>query len=395
MSAKSKLLKIGLPIIIILLAAVATKTMIAGRKAPVKKTHIDRGALVETVVAVKTERVIKINSTGTVRPHQEVTVIPQVSGRVISLSDKLMAGGFFKKGEILFGIEPVDYELALERALATLAKREFELSSVESKAKIARLEWDRLKGGQDAPANSLALYGPQLKDAKANLASAEASRRQAEIDLERTTIKAPFNCVIRSESIDEGQYVKSGSAVMVLAGTDEAEVVVPVNLDDLYWLDIPGPGRGSAASPAKIILQTGNSRFSWQGNIDRSLAEVDPQGRMARLVVSIKDPYLLKKTGAPGQPALAIGSFVEISFEGRVMTDIFAIPRQALRDNNTVWIMAADNLLRIKAVKPVRLEKDEVFINGGIEAGDLIILTNLTGAANGMKLRAAGKGAQS
>ncbi len=395
MSAKSKLLKIGLPIIIILLAVFSAKIMIAGRKAPAKKAHIDRGALVETVVAAKTERIIRINSTGTVQPHREVTIIPQVSGRVTALSEKLFAGGFFKKDEVLFTIETVDYELALERALASLAKREFELSSVESQAKIARLEWDRLKGGQKASDNSLALYGPQLKDARANLASAEASRRQAEIDLQRTTIKAPFNCVIRSESIDQGQYVKSGSAVMVLAGTDEAEVVVPVNLDDLYWLDIPGPGSGSAASPAKIILQTGNSHFSWPGNIDRSLAEVDSQGRMARLVVSIKDPYLLKKTGAPGQPGLAIGSFVEVSFKGRVMTDIFALPRQALRDNNTVWLMDDDNLLRIKTVKPVRLEKDEAFISEGIEPGDRIVLTNLTGAANGMKLRAATRGERS
>ncbi len=392
MSAKSKLLKIWLPILILILAGFVAKTMIDSRKAPAKKVHVDRGALVETVLAAKTERVIKIKSTGTVQPHQEITVIPQVSGRVTSLSAKLTAGGFFKKGEILFSIETVDYELALERALASLAKREFELSSVESKARIARLEWDRLKNGQTASANSLALYEPQLKDAKANLASAEASRRQAEINLERTTIKAPFNCVIRSESLDKGQYVKSGSAVMLLAGTDEAEVVVPVNLDDLYWLEIPGPGRSSAASPANIIMQTGNSSFSWQGNIARSLAEVDPQGRMARLVVSIKDPYLLKNTGSQGQPALAIGSFVDISFKGRVMTDIFALPRQALRDNNTVWIMDDDKLLRIRPVTAVRLERDEVFLSEGLETGERIILTNLTGAADGMKLRSANRG---
>lgn len=392
MSAKSKLIKIGLPILIILLALAAAKIMIAGRKVPDKKARIERGALVEVMVAAKTDRIIRINSTGTVQPQQEVTIITQVSGLVTSLSAKLTAGGFFKKGETLFQIETVDYELALERAKATMAKREFELSSVESRAQIARLEWDRLKKGREAPPNSLVLYEPQLKDARANLASAHASLRQAEINLERTTIKAPFNCVIRSESLDEGQYVKTGSGVALLVGTDEAEVVVPVNLGDLHWLEIPGPGRGQAVSPAEIIMQTGNGSFSWQGNITRTLAEVDPMGRMARLVVSIRDPYLLNKSGAEPQPTLAIGSFVEVSFRGRTSKGIFVLPRQVLRDNNTVWLMADDNLLKIRAVKIVRLERDEVFINEGIESGNRVILTNLTGAANGMKLRPASRG---
>ena len=392
MSAKSKLIKIGLPILIVLLSLAVAKIMISGRKAPVKTPRVDRGALVEIMVAAKTDRIIKINSTGAIQPRQEVTIIPQVSGLVTSLSAKLIGGGFFKNGEDLFTIETVDYELAQERALATLAKTEYELSSVESRAKIARLEWDRLKSGQDAPANSLALYGPQLKDAKANQASARASLRQAEINLERTTVKAPFNCVIRSESLDRGQYVKSGSGVVVVAGTDTAEVVVPINLDDLAWLEIPGPGRSSIGSAARIILRTGNNSFSWQGNIDRSLAEVDPQGRMARLVVSINDPYLLNGLGEMGQPALALGSFVDISFTGRTMAEIFALPRQALRDNNTVWVVTDDNRLRVKTVKTVRLERNEVFINEGIASGDRVILTNLTGAANGMKLRAANRG---
>jgi RND family efflux transporter MFP subunit len=369
--------------------------MIAGRQAPAKIARVDRGALVETLTASISKRLITINSTGIVQPHQEVTIIPQVSGRVISQSPKLMAGGFFRQDEVLFQIEPVDYELARERARAALAKVEFELTSVESRARIARSEWDRLKNGQEAPANALVLHEPQLKDARANLLSAQAALRQAEIELARTTITAPFNGVIRTESIDAGQYVRAGTAVLVLAGTDAAEVVVPVNLADLHWLRIPGPEHDAAASPAEIILPAGNRNFTWPGKIARALAEVDAQGRMARLVVAIQDPYLLDKPGAPGQPALAIGSFVEVSFTGRTMTDIFVVPRPALRDHNTVWVMTADNLLAIRPVQIARLERDEVFISEGLAVGERLILTNLSGAANGMKLRSAEPGGES
>jgi RND family efflux transporter MFP subunit len=394
MSVKSKIIKTVLPFVIIGLAVVVTRNMIASHKAPARAARIERGALVETMLAAKTERRIKIISTGTVQPHQEVTIIPQVSGRVISQSGKLIGGGFFKKGETLFTIEPIDYELALEMAKANLAKMEYELSSVESKARIATAEWDRLKRGESPPANSLVLYEPQLKDARANLASARAAVQQAEIELARTTVTAPFNGVIRSESIDEGQYVKAGTGVLVISGTDAAEVVVPVNLDDLPWLQIPGPGR-TASSAAEIILKTGTRGFTWSGAISRIMAEVDGQGRMARLVVAIKDPYLLEQDREPGQPALAIGSFVEISFSGKALPDIFVVPRQALRANNTVWVMDGDNLLSVRKVVTARLERDEVFISEGLATGDRVILTNLTGAANGMKLRAADQGDQS
>jgi len=387
MSAREKIIKIGLPFIILIVVGFIMVLMIKSRKSPEKVEQVERGALVEFIVAEKSSRQLTINSTGIVQPRQEITITPQVNGNVISVSPRFAAGGFFKKDQTLFKIETIDYELALEQARASLAKREFELSSVESRARIARQEWDRLKKDQDTPPNSLVLYEPQLKDAKANLASSQAALKQAELNLARTTVTAPFNCVVRSESIDKGQYVKSGTGVAQIAGTDTAEVVVPVDLNDLQWLEVPLSGQGGESSPAVIRMNTGSTTHSWPGVIDRLLAEVDPQGRMARLVVSINDPYLLDNPAAKDNPTLAIGSFVDITFRGRTMENVFAMPRPALRDNSTAWIIDPENLLRIREVKTVRLERDEVFVSEGLEPGDRIILTNLTGAANGMKLR--------
>jgi RND family efflux transporter MFP subunit len=391
MSSREKLIKIGLPFLILAVIGLIMVVMIKSRKSPEKTVQIDRGALVESMIAERSSRQVTINSTGTVQPRQEVTISPQVTGSVTGIAPQFIAGGFFKKGALLFEIETIDYELALEQARAAQAKREFELSSVESKARIARREWARLKKGQEAPANSLVLYEPQLKDAKANLASAKAALKQAELNLARTRVTAPFNCVVRSENIDKGQYVRAGNGVAVIAGTDTAEVVVPVDLDDLQWLAVPGPGGKGNSSPALITLNSGSSTYSWPGKIDRLLAEVDPLGRMARLVVSIKDPYLLKKETSQSRPTLAIGSFIEVVFQGKEMREVFALPRQGLRDNNTIWIMDKNNLLRIKPVTAVRRERAEVFISTGIENGDRIILTNLTGAADGMKLRSANR----
>ncbi len=391
MSSREKLIKIGLPFLILLLGGMITVVMVKGRKSPEKKEKVDRGALVEIITAEKSSHQVKIHSTGIVQPRQEVTISPQVTGNVVTMSSRFTPGGFFNKGETLFEIEKIDYQLALEQAQATLAKREFELSSVESRARIARREWERLKKGQEAPPNSLVLYEPQLKDAKANLASARAAVKQAELNLSRTKITAPFNCVVRSENIDKGQYVRNGNNVAVVAGTDDAEVIVTVKLGDLQWLEVPNPTETKKSSPATIILDSGSQQYSWPGKIERSMAEVDPQGRMVRLVVSINDPYQLKEKREEDQPSLAIGSFVDVVFQGKEMRDIFAIPRPALRDDNTVWVITPDNLLKIKSVKPIRLEREKFFIKEGIKPGDRIILTNLTGAADGMKLRPANR----
>lgn len=388
---RGKALKIALPILILILAVVGMKALISSRQAPPRQPEENRGALVETLVVAKNGYQIEVAATGTVRAGQEITVSPQVSGRVIFLDPRLQAGGFFRQGEKLFEIEGIDYQLALEKARAALAKSELDLSSVESRARVARREWELLKKGDADLPSPLALYEPQLKEAQANLASARAALSQAEVDLSRTVVTAPFDCVVLSESLGPGQYVRAGNSVAVLADSRLAEIVVPVPLHELAWLEIPRPGSDRQGSPAEVRLAGSAAGALWSGRIDRSLAEVDPQGRMARLVVRIDDPYLQHHRRQAGQPDLAIGSFVEVGFRGSLLKNVVVIPRQALRDNNTVWLMDDDRRLRLRAVEPLRLESQRVVIGAGLNGGERLILTNLSGAADGMKLRPLGE----
>jgi RND family efflux transporter MFP subunit len=388
MKNRSKLLKIVLPILILILAVVGMRALIARRQAPARQAEEVRGALVETMEVAGGDYRIEVAATGIVQASQEITVSPQVSGLVTFLDPRLRAGGFFRAGEKLFEIEAVDYRLALEKARAALAKTELDLSSVESRARVARREWEMLKKADSAPPSPLVLYEPQLKEAQANLASARAAESQAELDLSRTTVNAPFDCVVLSESLGPGQYVRAGTSVAVLADSATAEVVVPVSLGDLAWLAVPRSGAREPGSAAEIRLP-GGAGVVWTGAIDRALAEVDPQGRMARLVVKIDDPYLLRHRRQPGQPDLAIGSFVELRFRGRTLKEVVVIPRQALRDDNRVWLMDEEQLLQIRPVVPLRLESDKVVLESGLNPGDRLILTNLSGGAAGMKLRPA------
>ncbi|UCH44279.1 MAG: HlyD family efflux transporter periplasmic adaptor subunit, partial [Nitrospiraceae bacterium] len=248
MSKKTTIVKVMIPIIIIIAGFLIMKGMTALRTAPVKEARQDPGMIVEVLLAEKTDTTVKVRGTGTVEASEEITIIPQVSGRIDYVAPHFDVGGFFKKEEVLFSLEDSDYKLALEQAIAVRAKAEYDLATMESQAKIARLEWDRINKDDTAEPNPLVLYEPQMKSARAALASATASVERVLLDLERTRILAPFNARVRSENIDLGQYVRTGTAVAVISGTDRAEIAVPVPLDDLQWLtgSLSGNGKNAA-----------------------------------------------------------------------------------------------------------------------------------------------------
>lgn len=385
MSAKTKLVKIGLPLLILAAGAGLMWLMIATRPEPRREERQDPGALVEVLAVTRGERQILVSGTGTVQPHQEISLAPQVDGRVVDCASGFIAGGFFRKGQELFRIEDTDYRLAVEQARAALAKAEYDLTAVEGQARIARQEWERLQLGNGDEPNPLVLYQPQLKNARAALLAARASLQQAELDLQRTVLRAPFNAVVLAESVDAGQYLRSGTGVATLAGTDRAEIVVPLPLEELVWLQIPRPGAAGSGSTAEIQLTAGDATFRWAGRVVRRLGDVDPEGRMVRLVVAVDDPYGLRQV-AGKRPELAMGTFVQVELHGALLKDVTVLPAAALRDGGSVWLMN-DGKLKIHPVKVVRRARDEVVV-AGLAPGERVVLTNLAGAAEGMKLRA-------
>lgn len=388
MSQRNLFLKISIPLIIIIAGAAAMYGLKYSRTEPKKEIRTDPGILVRTARAVKKDVTVMVKGTGTVEASQEISVIPQVSGSVVYVSPNLVVGGRFRKGEVLFRIEDIDYVLGLEQAKAARATAEYELAKIESSAEIARSEWERLKLDDAAEASPLVLYEPQLANARAALTSASASVEQAKLALDRTSVKAPINAIVKSENIDIGQYVKSGSSVAVLTGTDTGEINIPLRSEDLYWLDVPVHGRNRDVPEAVVSVTVGGRTFEWQGHVLRTTGEVDPKSRMMQVVVEVDDPYGVQGNNHTGRPVLAIGTFVHVDIKGSLLKDVFVIPRSAFRDNATVWVMGKDDKLRIQDVTPVRFEKDTVIISRGLNDGDRIVLTNISGAADGMRLRA-------
>jgi RND family efflux transporter MFP subunit len=387
MSTKSKLLKILVPICIILLGVLGTIVLIKARTEPQKTPSVKKGALVQVMELSLESRQVVVHATGTVEASQRVEIVPQVSGRVDKLAPAMVAGGFFRKGELLFRVEDIDYRLAVDRARAAVAKAEFNLAREEGSARVARQEWDRLQADNIENPNPLVLNEPQLNNARAELVAAGAALRQAEVDLERTSVKAPFDSMVTAKNIDLGQYVRAGTGVAMVSGTDLAEIIVPLPPDEAGWLDIPMSGRKEPGSKVVVRHATGGREYTWEGRVSRSLGVIDPVSRMARLVVEVSDPYNLRGSRPADQPALAMGMFVEVNFLGEPLTGVIAIPRRAVHENNTVWLMDEDNTLRMRRIEVLRMEQNQVLVREGVVAGERLVLTKLSGAVEGMPLR--------
>ena len=380
---RTTVLKIVLPFLVLLVGGAILAVLILSRQAPVKEIQEFAGVLVETVTVQHREHTVTVAATGTVQARQQSEIVAQVSGRVIMLADEFIAGGMFKKGDTLFQLEDIDYQLAIQRAEADLAAAELELAMVKGRARVARDEWQRLQVGRGDP-NPLVLYEPQLRNAEGRVTAASAALKQAGINLQRTEVRAPFNCLVLSEGIDLGQYVRGGATVGTLLGTDTAEIVVPLPLDALPWLNIPRGGKGTAAT---VRFTAGAIHYDWPGTLVRTLGEVDPLGRMARVVVAVNDPYLLQQPATDERPPLAVGSFVDLELQGKLLPAVSILARRALRDADTVWVVDAGSLLRIRQVQVLRRERESVLIGEGLQDGEQVIVTALAGAADGLKVR--------
>lgn len=382
-----KIKKAILPVLVLVVALGITLLLVKSRQVPQPHEAPHLGPLVDIAVLEKTTHQVVVNATGTVQPRHEVNITPQVKGRVSELSPNMVAGGIFKQGELLFAIEDVDYRLAIDLARANLAQAELELQRNQNLAKVARQEWQALNPDATVAPDPLVVYEPQVKSAEAQRDAALANVEQAKINLQRTRVYAPFSGFVRSEQLETGQYINAGSPVAMIVGTEQAEIVVPLSIDELAWLEVPRNGAPAAGSRAKILLRTGDKQVSWEGAIARALGEIDPRNRMSRIIVTVDNPVSSTVAGSNLLSRLLPGMFVEVQLHGSQIADVIGVPRGALHDNDTVWVVDENNQMRIRSVEIVRRERDEVLVRAGVAAGEKIVLTNLSGAADGMLLR--------
>jgi RND family efflux transporter MFP subunit len=379
-----------LPLAVILLSIVIVVALVAVAKGkrPERKETTEQATLVETIAAEKTTLNFAIYSQGSVQPRTETTLVNEVAGQIVSVSSNFIAGGFFRKGEVLLQIDPSDYETGLLRAQANLASRRAQYADQKARSEQALKDWTNL--GREGEPSDLVLRKPQLAEALAGVQAAEAELKEAERDLQRTQIRVPYDGLVRSKQVDIGQYVTPGTPLGMTFAIDTAEIRLPLSSRDLAYLDLPSATRLDQAHrvPVTLTTESGGSGNLWQAEIIRTEGVVDQSSRVVYAVAEVIDPYGV--LGLSAQTELKMGSFVRAEIQGRRAEDVVVLPRSVLRPGDTVLIASEERVLEIRHVEVARAEPRLVYVSRGIAEGELVITTSMDAPIPGTRLIVSG-----
>lgn len=329
-----------------------------------------------------------IQAMGTVRPSQEVNLSPRVSGEVEALSDAFTPGGYIEKGEQLLQIDSSDYRNTLEQRKSELRQARADLNIEMGRQDVAQQDYQLFADTLSEENKSLVLREPQLESARSSVESAQAAVDQAQLDLERTTIEAPFDAHILTRNVNVGSQVSTSETLARLVGLDTYWIEATVPVSKLRWITLP-EGNKQRGSEVRV-----RNRTAWppetyrQGYLYRLIGTLEDQTRMARVLVSVPDPQAYK-TDDPDVPRLMLGSFVEIHIKADELEDVIRLNRDYVRDDDTVWVMS-DGELNISDVQIMFQDAQYAYIKDGLSEGDQIVTTNLSTVSEGAPLRLEG-----
>ena len=194
--------------------------------------------------------------------------------------------------------------------------------------------------------------------------------------------------MVSSKMVDVGQYVTVGSRLGETFAIDFAEVRIPLTEKDLSKLDwIPAAQDQKPSTDKKVILRGSANGYSqsWQADLVRSEGKVEQINRAQYLVAQVADPYNIKDKQQ--REPLLIGTFVEVAISGKVIENVYPLPRYALRSANRVAIVDSDQRLKLVNVAYSYEDQDFYFIDQGLEGEVEVVTSGMGVMVDGMKLK--------
>lgn len=341
--------------------------------------------LVEVVPVEFGPQTIRIEAMGKVSASRTVELKPRISGTVTHLHQNLTPGSRLSQGDVLLALDPSDYQLTLRQRESELARAEAELHLEQGNQLIARQEYALLGETVSAEERSLILRQPQLESLQAARDAAQARLDQARLEVQRTTVSAPFNALVETRDVDLGAQVNSGTRLARLVGSDSCWVEVSVPVNQLRWISVPRSAEEPGSRVRVFNPAAWGADVFREGEVISLAAGLEEQGRMARLLVEVQDPLALRPEQA-GQPVLLFDSYVRVEIQGESLASAAAIDRQLVRDG-AVWIKDDANRLDIRPVRIAFAGRDQVLLTEGLQNGEQLVVTALATPVQGMALR--------
>lgn len=367
-------------IVILVLAGLLSFALIASKAKPKKEEVVTSLPSVEVIAVESYEGQAEIAGEGIVATLREVTVSPEISGKIIEVGENVKMGGQVRAGELLVRIDRADYQNALDQALAQIADAEMAIIQEEARRDQALRDWETLGSGEPS---DLLSRKPQLKAAEARLAGIRTEVARAQRNLERTEIRAPFDGTIRSELVERGMNVTPNMELMTLFSPSELEVMLPVALSNYGMLS--RDELGNPTGKAILTGDLGGETLTWPGQIVRGSGEIASGALTAGVVVAIQAS---DREGPLRFPPP--GLFVQATLMGNDLAGTVVIPREAVRGSDEVFVVNDGGTIERRQLTIVRSNRDEILASKGVEPGERLITTRMNSAVDGMEVVVAG-----
>jgi len=420
-----KLFRILLPAVV-LVACVALAFFLM-KTAPQPK-RIQQKPVVPVVDVLEVEQAdyqVKVASTGTIKPHTQSNLVAEVAGTVVHISPNFTNGGFIEQGELLVRIDPAEYQYAvanikaalsgvrarlaeldttaenLKKSLAiegqhlALAERQFKRHTklrkqgTVSQSALDQSEREYLlrKSSLQGLENSLELIPAQRQVLQADLKLKQAQLASAQLDLNRTQIKAPYTGRVLEQRVDLGQSVSKGSVLAAIYAVDYVEVRLPISDWEASFLALPEGRVGESQREVILSVSIADNRYQWRGRIMRTEGMIDTRTRQLFLVAQVDDPYA---ASPDGKPPLMVGQFVEAEIPGRLLQDVIILPRKVIRANDEVLVIGSNDRIERRNLEMVWRDQEHVIVGAGLTAGERVSLTQLPYAPDGSPVKISG-----
>lgn len=379
-------LKIILPAILLLMGIVAAWAIMALRPWIVTQAPKAEAPLVSVIQVEPQTIMLNVHSQGIVTPRNEIDLITEVAGKIIRLHPDFVAGGFFKRNDLLVSVDPRDYDAAIAQALVQIAEAKRQVAMEEAQADQARTEWQAF--GEGAP-SALAMREPQLAEARAKFKAAEANLTLARIKRSRCELRAPFTGRVQSKTIGLGQFIQAGDKLARIYSTDVADIRLPLTTSQLGFLDLPLDSPLSQAEAWKrgpkvsLTAQFAGARQTWEGRIVRTEGALDEDTGVLYAVAEVQALYQQKDN----RPSLLSKLFVQAEIEGKAIQDVFVLSQLAMNASQEALLVDAEQKLHIRHLNVLRNEPDRIIVQEGLKAGDRIVTSGIEAPVEGMSVR--------
>ncbi|GAA0540403.1 efflux RND transporter periplasmic adaptor subunit [Rheinheimera aquimaris] len=380
----AKIIKVLIPVGVIAVAVVLAGGLMSMRKPPEKKDE-QRPAVLITAQPVQAEDLVyRIRSQGTVKPKLETNLSSEVNGRIVEVADNFIEGGFFNKGDLLVRVEQADYQTNVKAAEASLANAQSALEEEKARGRVAEEEW---RSFTDGKAPELGLRRPQLAGALANVRSAEAELERAQRDLKRTEIRAPFAGMVKSRSVNLGQFISRGNQIGTIYGTDIAEVRLPITDNDSAFVQLPDFTDDDIKPEVVLTAVVGGEVMQWPAKLVRTEGVLDERSRVIYAVAQIVDPY--QRDGNSDKAPLRFGRFVQAEVLGDATSQVVVVPRHLLLAQQQILVVDKDNQLQFRTVQLERTDDRFAYVRSGFADGDRLATSAIANPLAGTLVRVA------